>query len=700
MRAFKRAFGIRRRGQPEPEVFPPNSRPHRRLRLPALVGPMSFPSRHTQRRNGMGRRTSVDESAFSEMGNSAMSFPLTDAGMETPNIPAPIFYDMYDVGNGPDEPEVIRDGDDSGKAFGDISTPSDLKDEGEGEMEVVDAVHLDKATQANRFSDPRSWRAGEREYPADTVSATRPSRKRLASSQVVGRKKSHSQDSNRPETRSQTDYTSAVRHREKEARNREHEIEEDTRLDYDDSDDTQPPSDTDFSRTTLHEDQFMSPIGSDSDTTKNSRIKYSSRVDSSRQKKQRRDGSKGVGRPVGESPYFHIPSRQVSSATANAESLSYNAYTDALQSEARGDGGGLRTIVDLLRDSEGNPIVIEKAALVIGLLSERDAATRDAFGQFAAVQTLIQCLSMRITAKFDRALIVKNVTFALACLLRDSPRNLRLFEMFDGPYKMGKAAASDRYENKPDIPKYALRALSELKYYPQSAESLSNHVLTNSSTLSRTIMYILRAMTLHEYRTEIQECGLDALRTVISRHGRGSIDAGLIRQSEQATGTAFKMHKESAEIRWQSLTLLCDLDELREDKFSLDLDVECFFGALRSVVADASKNNEDSTSETVNKALVALLKRGIEVASNVGWRRQQFTERAVEAGAIETVLEALDFFGQDRVVVDKIYSILRVLLQSDEGKFRMNSVRSACAILAGIETGNEQAAVVLSSVSS
>lgn len=641
----------------------------------------------------LGRRAAVaDESAMSELGNSALSFPLTDAGVETPNIPAPIFYDMYDVANGPDEPEVVHDGDESSKAFGDLSTASDLKDDSEDQMEDVDAVNLDKATQANRFSDPSNWRAGERDYPTDKVPAARPSRKRLATPQTLARRKGQGQEKSRPDTRAQTDYTDDVRYRE---RNRD----EDRDPDYDESEDTQPYSDTDFSRTTLQEDQYCGALGSDHEKAKTARIKYSSKVESARHKKQRRDQSEGT-RSIDESPYFQIPSRQVSSATANAESLSYNAYTDALQTEARGDGGGLRTIVDLLRDSEGNPIVIEKAALVIGLLSERDAATRDAFGQFAAVQTLIQCLSMRITAKFDRALIVKNVMFALASLLRDSPRNLRLFEMFDGPYKMGKAAASDRYENKPNIPKYALRALSELKYYPQSAEPLTNHVLTNSSTTNRTIMYVLRAMSLHEYRTEIQECGLDALRTLVSRSGCGSVDKELVQQTAQATATAFKMHKESAEIRWQSLTLLCDLDGLREDMFSLDLDVECFFGALRSVISDAAKNNEDSTSDTVNQALVCLLKRAIDAAANIGWRRQQFTERAVEAGAIETVLEALDFFGQDRVVVDKIYSILRVLLQSDEGRFRMNSVRSACAILAGIETGNEKAAAVLSSVSS
>lgn len=689
MRALKLPFRRRRRRHvPEPEVFPPNSRPPRKLRLPALTTPITFPPRHTSRRTSLSRQRHAEQSFFSDMGNSVLSFP-TDSAVDTPQAQAPIFYDMYEPPNGPDEPEVVRDQEEMSNLLPDVPTAHQ-----DSEVEEVDALNLDKATQANRFSDPSNCRVGERDYDTDDrISATRPSRKRISSSQPSPRRPSLSSEKPRIDMRSQTDYAVEPRYRDRD-------MDDDHILIHDEPDDIQPPSDTDFSRTTFHDDNFFSSIASDSEQENKSRIMYKSRGHSSRQKKKRRESSKDSSEPIDESPYSHLPSRQVSSTTANAESLTYNAYTDVLQSQARGDGGGLRTIVDLLRDSEGNPIVIEKAALVIGLLAEKDAATRDAFGQFAAVQTLIQCLSMRITARFDRSLIVKNVTFALTSLLRDSPRNLRLFEMFDGPYKMGKVAASDRYENKPDIPKYALRALSELKYYHQAAESANSQLLTNSSTLCRTILYVLRAMSLHEYRTEIQERGLDALRTLISRSGKGAMEPELARKSTQSIGTAFKMHKESAEIRWQCLTLLCELEMRREDLFSMDLDVECFFGALRTVVLDASKNNETSTSETVNNALVTLLRRAVTAAANVGWTQQEFTERAVEAGAIETALEALEFFAQEQEIVEKIYSILRVLLQSEEGKFRMNSVRSACAILAGIEAGNRKAAVVLSSVSS
>ena len=63
----------------------------------------------------------------------------------------------------------------------------------------------------------------------------------------------------------------------------------------------------------------------------------------------------------------------------------------------------------------------------------------------------------------------------------------------------------------------------------------------------------------------------------------------------------------------------------------------------------------------------------------------------VEAGAVETVLEALDVFDGEAQIVDKICTILRVLLQSNEGRHRINSVGSACAILAGIESVNARA---------
>lgn len=408
-------------------------------------------------------------------------------------------------------------------------------------------------------------------------------------------------------------------------------------------------------------------------------------------------------RKIEESP--HAPARLGQQrASASAENRLYHAYTDALQEETRGRSGGLRKIVDILRDNDGNPIVIEKAALAIGILSENDVATRDVFGLHAAVQTLIQCLSIRIPGSYDRSGIVSTVVYAIACLLRDSPRNVRLFEMFDGPHRMGKAAASERYENCPAIPRNALKALSELKHHPthvtetftnSSSSSSSSFSSSTSSSTSRTIRYVLRSMTLHEHRTDVQEHGLDALRTLLARAGKGALSTDILNLSAQATATAFQMHSESREVQWQCLTLLCDLDAMREGLFSLDLDVQSFFGALRLVIIEAKLNGKRRPK--LGKSSLELIRRAVEVAVANGWRTQDFKDTAVEAGAVETILDVLDVYGDDAQIVDKICTILRVLHQSDEGRFRMNSVTSVCAILAGIETVNANTTAFLPS---
>lgn len=400
-------------------------------------------------------------------------------------------------------------------------------------------------------------------------------------------------------------------------------------------------------------------------------------------------------RKIEESPYSDASQLSQKVTCGTGETKIYHAYTDALQREARGRAGGLRIIVDLLRDSDGNPIVIEKAALAIGILSENDSATRDVLGQHSAVQSLIQCLSMRLPAKHDKSKIVSSVIFAIACLLKESPRNVRLFETFDGPQKMGKAAASERYENCPAVPKHALKALSELKHHPSHTSESFTTVLSSSSSANRTIRYVLRSMALHEHRMDIQEYGLDALRTLLARAGKGGLSNEVMKLSAQATATAFKMHSESKEIQWQCLTLLCDLDDMREGLFSLDLDVESFFGALRLVSADAKTNG--ARKPKLGKSLVSLIRRSVDVAVNYGWRNQEFKNHAVEAGAVETVLDVLDAYGHDPQIVDKICTILRVLLQSDEGRYRMNSSGSACAILSGIETVTSRAAGMLPS---
>lgn len=403
-------------------------------------------------------------------------------------------------------------------------------------------------------------------------------------------------------------------------------------------------------------------------------------------------------RPIEGSPFSKRPVSRQPEIVSAVDTKLYDAYTDVLHEEARGRAGGLRTIVNLLTDCEGNPIVIEKAAMAIGMLSESDAATRDVFGQYSAVQALLQSLSIRVPSKQSRAAIVEMVTFAMAALLENSPRNVRLFEMFDGPHKMGRAAASTLYENRPIIATHALKALAELKHHPiQTSDANAVPALSPpsaGSSTARTIRYVLRCLSVHEHRTDLQELGLDVLRTLIARCGHGALNEYLTRMCSQAAGTAFKLHSESREVQWQCLSLLCDLEDVQESMLSMELDVVCFFGALRMIIAEAKSA---TVGAEISRSLADLVQRAVDVAVRNGWRSQEFKDSAVEAGAVETVLDALDMYDGETKIVDKICTILRVLLQSEEGRYRMNSVSSACAILAGIETVNARAIVMQAS---
>ncbi|PXF48158.1 hypothetical protein BWQ96_02110 [Gracilariopsis chorda] len=409
--------------------------------------------------------------------------------------------------------------------------------------------------------------------------------------------------------------------------------------------------------------------------------------------KQKSEFSETKVGKIQQSPYI-MPTTTTQS-TAGERKL-YHAYTDALQREARGSAGGLRVIVDLLRESDGNPIVIEKAALAIGILSENDSATRDVFGQHSAVQSLIQCLSIKptLTKFYDRARLVSAVVYAVACLLKDSPRNVRLFEMFDGPQKMGKVAASSRYENCPSIASNALQALSELKHHPAHSSD-SFIAAASTSTSSRTIKFVLKSMGLHEHRMDVQEYGLDALRTLLARSRKESFRMDLLHLCVQATATAFKMHNESKEVQWQCLTLLCDLDDMKDDLFSLELEVESFFGALHLVIGEAKVNG--SRDAILKRILVELVCRAMDVAERNGWKNHDFIDSAVDAGAMETVMEALEVFGEHVQLADKICAVLRQLMQSAEGQYRMHSTNSAYSILSGIEAVNMNASQLLPS---
>lgn len=597
-------------------------------------------------------------------------------------------HDVHRTYTSPNEHVAFRGKDVNTETKNTYDAAADAREMEEVNMEQLDAVNFSKASAANRFAHPRRRHIVTERHAPPTAQSARPGRKRLASPQTMAARRNQFDKVRPGDYRIYSDNTDDSRFRE---RDREFEV------DHKQRDDSKYLTESEFKR--RPQVNVVRKAGkprkeSAADSNQTSRIRYSK--PEARMRRYRKESfrqSSQLDRAIAESP-FSAHLRNTLTISGSAESRSYNAYTDAFQNEARGDGGGLRTIVELLRDSDGNAIVIEKAALVIGILSENDAATRDAFGQFAAVQTLIQCLSVRVSSRYDRTLIVKNVVYALANLLRDSPRNLRLFEMFDGPYKMGKAAASERYENKPDVPKFALRALSELKYHSHATDSQNNHMSTNSSTARRTIMYVLRAMSLHEYRAEIQEQGLDALRTLLRHCGQGFMDSRLLEQCVSAVATAFKLHRESAEVSWQCLTILCDINKLQTESSAIELDVECLFGSLAKVMKEARKLKERKGTEY--ESLVDLLRRGLDMIESVGCRRGNFVEQAVEAKAVETILEALKFFGGEREELDRIQSILRNFLDCDEGEFRMTSVRAACAILEGIETGNRSGAAVLS----
>lgn len=675
------------------------------------MGAMSFPSRRSSNRptppHCKDARVPADESlASTDLGNSALSLPVSELDSNSshaPTAPAPIFYDMYD-----DDAAIMQDShplvEHSAARQRKERRALDATDEEEddrfrrhhsSDLGDPDTINLDIATPPIRPQPPHRRLVVDRYYRATALNP-RSFRKRMSNPQTTLIRR-HFQDAARASDHRPVDHSDGTHHLQQERERDRHR-----ELDPDFPDLARHYSDDDYSRVLSGDDSLH--VGDTNGDGRNlqsmRRKKFHSHIESppkrkSRSGKANRASSKQT---IEESPYVKHSSYRSHSAVTSAESRVYDAYTEAVQTESRAEGGrgGLRRIVELLRDNEGNPVIIEKAALVIGILCEKDPASRDAFGQFAAVQTLIQCLSMRISAKFDRALIVKTVTFALSSLLRDSPRNLRLFEMFDGPYKMGKAAASERYENIPDVPRNALRALSELKYHPKSSDGVTNHVLTNSSTSSKTIMYVLRSMALHEYRTDIQECGLDALRTLLARCSRGTINSSLLTQSAQTISTAFKLHRESHEVQWQCLTLMCDLDALREDMFSLRLDMEAFFGAFRSLMLNPRSDDNNKQTTEFTKSLTALVKRAVHVAGNIRWQSREFTEGAVEAGGVEALLTALDFFSDDSQMSDKICSILRVLLQSEEGRFRMSRVKSACAILDGIASNNERAAATLS----
>lgn len=417
------------------------------------------------------------------------------------------------------------------------------------------------------------------------------------------------------------------------------------------------------------------------------------------------------------------------------------AYTEAAQAQAcRNENSGLRSLVELLQGKTGNAITIKETAWTIKLLCKRDAAARVVCGQYGAVEALLKSATeVWGTGRIDRVPAVTEVVAALENVLRGSEENVRAFEMAGGAQRIAKVAASDKLENDPTVALHALAVLAELKFHPlciaeevdatrmpglggaanddrngpNSAPAARIVSESGISDTAKTMFYVLKTMDMHSHRKKVQECGLDALRTLIGRAESGAMSVQLLVKVSQAAVAAFKMHGESQEVQWQCLCVLCDLEEIQDGMFSVGLDVATLFGALRLVVGRIPRGNnggggnagggeeegeekedtEKGREQEIADALLRVTRRAVDVAVKSSWRNPEFKETAVEADGVEAVLDALEVC-EDEKEVDKICTVLRMLLDSTEGRSRMNSLDCACAILKGIETVNRKAVSV------
>lgn len=365
-----------------------------------------------------------------------------------------------------------------------------------------------------------------------------------------------------------------------------------------------------------------------------------------------------------------------------AKSAMYTAYTDALHKEARSSSGGLRRVVELLREHERNAVVVENAALTIGVLSKNDAATRNVFGQYGALEALLQTLTINERS----AAVVERVAQAVCGLVRDSPRNVRLFEKFDGVMKLAKVASSKRFEDIPAIAVNALTAIAALKHRLDASEARIVH--RGAPGAAKTISYVLRAMRVHEHRVDVQEPGLDAMRTLIVGAASAGLQPALLTKCVRVASSAYRMHGGSKDVQWQTLALQCDVDDIRDGHYLVELDVDAFFGALRAVVADgaAMRAEQNGGPHVLADAIAGLVSRALGTASRVGCRSLDRNDSAADAGAVDVCLETLAAFSDNREIVEKTCSVMRSLLDSLEGRLRLDCLPTACALLSAIET--------------
>jgi hypothetical protein len=160
-------------------------------------------------------------------------------------------------------------------------------------------------------------------------------------------------------------------------------------------------------------------------------------------------------------------------------------YAQALQEEARGPAGGLRRVVELLKEGESNHLVVENLCIAVAVLANGDRVAADAFGHNGVIEVLLRCIS----GKYDgSAAVTKRVMAALWCLVAESKRNAKLLESFDGMEKISRTLASTRFQEDPQIAVDALRALSCLLTHEKKSRKGTAQVVV------RAIEAVLAAM--------------------------------------------------------------------------------------------------------------------------------------------------------------------------------------------------------------
>ncbi len=368
--------------------------------------------------------------------------------------------------------------------------------------------------------------------------------------------------------------------------------------------------------------------------------------------------------------------RSIEYATgADVRAAVYYAYTDALHQRARrGEEGGLRKIVALLRAYEHNPIVVENAAATIAILCENDVATRDVFGSYGAIEALLQTLLTRT----EETVPVESLLHAISNLVKDSPRNVRLLENFGGILPLMRLASSKRFEGRPNAAHYAMCTVAALKHRLGGKRSQPRIMHKGQPGIPKAISYALRAMRIHEDDVNVQEAGLDAVRTLLGTADLVDLSTPLLEKAISAAATAFVKHgSQSKDVIWQSLALQCDIDAIRDQQ--VEVDVKSFFGALKAVV-----EQEESTPPWTD-AVAALVARALVTASRVGWRSMDSKEAAANAGAVDVCLVALESLSGNRKVVERTCSVMRSLFDSVSGRTKLDSVSTACTLLNSIE---------------